>query len=381
MTNLTGTTLAIALAIVLAGCSSTPAHPSASTHVGFAFGGAHADIAADVPFDGAARPADSYFRDNGVTHTSYTAFDQLVQWSTASGTPIVVRHFSFGFCLDKVGGAPDKGSCEAGANAYWSLAVNGTESQVGMDAVTLHAADSVSWTLTSIAPMSTPSAPASPPVTSTNPPAPTSDTVAFSAPTNVTVHQGVAVINGTAPAGVLSFKADADAGPGAFTRGAGGSYALTLPVAAGQTNVTVTFDDGKVPTSHSLVVTRLVQGTMQVDFRGVPGHANRNDAVWIDVDGRASASYYQGQSVAHPSFANVHDLMVAWTAATDVPVVYKPHATFGQQVMQIDGVGDVTGNSAAFWCYKVNGSSNVLGITSQPFAPGDVVSWSLGSVC
>lgn len=372
----TALALAIALAAVLAGCtqantstSQTSARPSTAIHIDYA--NAQATVDAAVPFDASLRPAQSFYAGHGATHPAfYTAFDQLVGWSESAGVNITASYdTTYGFLLAGIAHVPRSSS-----DAYWSLSVNDKKSDVGMDAVTLHAGDRVSWTLTSTsAPSSSSSSPASTP-----PSGPAAVAVSAS---GLTIYQETALVNGTAPPStVLTYKADADAGAGSFQRRSDGTWTLTLKVSPGRTNVTVTDDDGTHAVSARLVVTRLVQGTVQVDFRGAPGHANHNDRVWIDVDAHASNGYYKGQPVPHPAYANVHDLLVTWTNATGVAVVYKPDSNFGQQLMQIDGVGDPTLNTSSFWCYNVNGSSAPLGITAMEFKPGDVVSWNLGGV-
>ncbi len=227
--------------------------------------------------------------------------------------------------------------------------------------------------------------PTTPPTTTSTAPPPREPTaprvyVPFAAPDNVTIYQETAIVNGTADGGRLSYSADADAMPATIVHRDDGTWSLTIKVTPGHTNVTVYHEVSDTFDYEDIVITRLVQGTVQVDFRGVPGHVNRDDTVWIDVDAHASQSYYDDQPVAHPDYANVHDLMVTWTNVAEIPVVYKPDKNLGQQLMQIDGVGDPTVNSGAFWCYELNGASATLGITGQEFHAGDVVHWALGCV-
>lgn len=137
--------LAAALLLPLAGCTSPD---QAETHLRIDFAGARTTVDTHVSFDAAARPADSYYAAHGRPHTSYTAFDQLVAWSYASATELTIDNFSFGPCLSKIDDVPAKAGCQEGATSYWSLSINGTPSEVGMDAAALKAGDKVEWVLT-----------------------------------------------------------------------------------------------------------------------------------------------------------------------------------------------------------------------------------------
>ncbi len=94
-----------------------------------------------------------------------------------------------------------------------------------------------------------------------------------------------------------------------------------------------------------------------------------------------SAPAYAEQGAQHPGFPIIHDLMAAWETATGNTVEYAWSDSFGAySVNRINGAGNpVTASLPPWWCYKVNGERVELGISLQPIAPGDVVSWDLGA--
>ncbi|MCA1819461.1 MAG: hypothetical protein ABR562_06740 [Thermoplasmatota archaeon] len=362
---------ALAFAL-LAGCSTPSAPAAETTSITVAF--SDSAQTARLPFGPHA--AQSHYDGTSATHPAfYSAFDQLAQWAGAGHTLKLEPPTQYGFCLDRIDDRPAPGGCEGGAVGYWNLAVDGANATLGMDQVELRPGDSVVWTLVPLASASrAPDAPS--PATAAGSPAPvlavTVDPVPATRNTTVTVHGSLS------HAAILSLDLSGTALPSLHAAGAW-STIVALPL--GRSNLTVTADDGRGTATATARLVREAKGTMQVDFRGVPGHDAHDDAVWFDPDSFPAASYYEGQPVAHPAYADVHDLMAAWSAQTGVAVIYKAHPTFGQQVLQIDGVGDPTMNSAAFWCYKVDGTAAALGITEEEFHDGDVVSWSLGTVC
>lgn len=365
MKTLTSTkTTAFALLLIaplVAGCTGQVA----TTTVQFDFG--DRILEADLSHDADTQWSKSHLDAAGRAHAGgYTAFDQLVQWSETQGVSIEVGRYEFGFCLDRVDGVPEIPSCQTGSTAFWSLAVNGQDSMVGMTDALLSPGDAVAWTLVRFA------AP-------TDDPGGSNFTLGMR-PVVPTRNETVFVQGEVTAASQLSFVLD-HAGEKAVLPGmaADGVWGLEVVIPHGNSTLHVTADDGVTTATANASLVRLANGTVQVHFKGLPGHTDRNDEVWFDPDSAPSASHYVGQGVPHPGYANVHDLMVAWTSQTGVPVVYKPHSSFGSQVMQIDGVGDPTLHSSVFWCYTVNGATASLGITGQEFHPGDAVAWHLGS--
>lgn len=356
-------------AAALAGCSSTPTGPHSHIHFGFA--GAAADIDADV-----AMPAGA---------TNETAYRQLQDWRQASGHDTSVTSFSFGHCLGQVDKMPDPDGCGSDAKAYWNLAVDGANATVGMDDVVLRAGDRVDWTLTPIQPSPVPNGltvmpPPPPPVASRpQPPAGSGPNLTFMpvpATRNATVtlhgHVGAAsrvaltLVHGNASTPLPTVEASGD-------------FTVDVPVAAGDSQLRATADTGKATAQANVTLVRLASATVSVRYHMVPGHADTDDTVWLDVDAFASASMYQGKSLPHPPHATVHDLIVAWANATGHQVTYEWYNSLGYAVSQIDGVGSpVSTGLASAWCYDHNGSSANNGITTEPIAEGDTVQWNLG---
>jgi hypothetical protein len=349
------TAIALAALILLAGCTTS----TETTHITV---GAYP--AAELPFGDFASA--TYYEGTSLQHPGhYTAFDQLVQWSQETGNALAVGPPSqWGFCLDAIAGQPEKPGCQPGATAYWSLSVNGVEASSGMDSQRLAPGDSVTWTLVPL-----PSPDASKPALSLTlePQGPTrNESVTVSGRVSVAAQLSFRLVHGNNTVDLSGLQAD-----GAFT--------VQVPLQPGNATFEATADDGTDTARAMMSLVRHAMGSVKVDYRNLPGHTARTDEVWFDPDSRPSLPYYEGQPVAHPAFANVHDLMVAWTAQTGVVVTYKPHASFGQQVMKIDDVGDPTMNTSLFWCYRYNGDLASMGITGQEFKHGDAVAWSLGT--
>lgn len=119
------------------------------------------------------------------------------------------------------------------------------------------------------------------------------------------------------------------------------------------------------------IAVRLAEATVSAEFASaVPQRPPIEDTVWVDIDAFASAPEYAGKNLPHPPKANVHDVLVTWTAQTGTPVEYSYSESFGFGVESIDGHGALSD-----WCYDVNGESAPLGITGMEFKPGDVISW------
>jgi hypothetical protein len=342
--------LALLLAAsALAGC--TQAGPAVSTlHIDY--GSALPSVDATLQMASGSHPAAAQRAAHGApTPPFFSAFDQIEQWSAESHVPVEASYSaSLGFFLAKVGGLPQSAS-----SAYWSLTVNGTESQVGMEQVTVVAGSRIAWTLTPLTPHGgTP--------------------LALQAPARVETRGTAAYVNGTTAAGA---RVSVRGGPGAPTVRPDGSWTYRIEPHFGRTNLTFTADDGSATRQANVTVVRFASATFEAKYTmAVPPHAASSDLVWYDPDEHASAPQYAQQGATHPPIASVHDLMVTWTRQTGTPVGYGYSASLGFSVLQIDGVGAPLSNGTPpYWCYKLNGATANLGITLQPIAPGDVVGW------
>ncbi|MEA3142754.1 MAG: hypothetical protein QOG31_78 [Thermoplasmata archaeon] len=343
---------ALLLAVtLLAGC----AKPGASSTLHIDFADQQPLIQSTVAFDPGAHPAAAQrAAHDAPTPAFYTAFDQLTQWSTTAGVPVEVSYSdSFGFFLAKVSGLPASSS-----DAFWSLSVNGTEAQVGMEQVRVVEGSRISWTLT---PLGKPAPTSSPPL-------------ALDAPAKVETREGVAFVNGTTVPGA---RLTVRGGPGAPTVQPSGAWSYRIEPNYGRTNLTFTADDGTATKQVAVTLVRLASATFEAAYAmAVPPHPASTDLVWYDPDERAAQPLYAEKGATHPALPSVHDLMVTWTRQTGTAVGYGHSASFGFSVLSIDGVGAPLSNGTPpYWCYKLNGQSAGLGITLQPIAPGDTVTW------
>jgi hypothetical protein len=346
--------LALLLATAaLAGCAQ-PASPAASS-LRIDYAGKLPSLDATVEAAAGSHPAaEQRAAHNAPTPPFYTAFDQIEQWSAAAHVPVEASYSaSFGFFLAKVAGLPASAS-----EAYWSLSVNGTASQVGMEQVPVVAGSRITWTLTPLTPAT----------------ASTSSALALQAPARVETRGTAAFVNGTATPGV---QLTVRGGPGAPTLRSDGAWTYRIEPQYGRTNLTFTADDGHAARQANVTVVRLASATFEAKYTmAVPPHAASTDLVWYDPDERASAPLYAEKGVPHPPLANVHDLMVTWTRQVGTLVDYGYSSSFGFSVLKIDGTGAPLSNGTPpYWCYKVNGQTSGLGITLQPVAPGDTVTW------
>jgi hypothetical protein len=167
-----------------------------------------------------------------------------------------------------------------------------------------------------------------------------------------------------------------DGGPGTDVE-AGRWTLVSQPLDFGRTPAVVRVEDGVHSVTADVVLVRLAPMTVQVTYTmAVPAHPPSEHTLWMDLDAFSSAPLYEGKARPHPGFANVHDAMATWSAQTGTPVEYSYHESFDFGVNKIDGVGQPLDASAPpYWGYEVNGETADLGITLQPLAPGDVVSW------
>jgi hypothetical protein len=229
-------------------------------------------------------------------------------------------------------------------------------------------------------PASLPAMPAAPATNATTASLP----VTLGVPATVETRSETASLNGTstplARITVLKPGADVVTAVDRTDADASGHWSLQRKVEPGHNRFRVIASNGSSTAVANLTVIRMVTATFQVDYKS--SKAAVNDVVWIDLDANASAPMYAGKDVQHPPHANVHDLMVTWSAQTGKDIVYSYYHGIGYFVNAIDGagtpgtVGDTTGVGP--WCFEVNGKTADFGITSQPLAPGDVVLWTLG---
>lgn len=203
----------------------------------------------------------------------------------------------------------------------------------------------------------------------------------------LTVPEKLAVLNDTVTFAVSTSTGillEAEAEPGTvqvtLSETTPGNWTVTASMLAhGHTVLTFTADNGHASTQANTTVARWMQVTVEVRYKGAPGATDRTDVVLFDPMAFASAPAYEGQTVAHPGHATVHDAMVEWTEDTGVAVAYDYHPTFAYAVRQIGGIGaPVSGLPAQAWCYEINGSSAPLGISTMAVTDGDVMTWNLG---
>jgi hypothetical protein len=346
--------LVLVACLAAAGCADTG---TATTTLQVRFDGMAADLDAAVDSDLTSRPTAQQSAADGIPHPDgYTAHDQLEDWSRARGQSYTAQSFngSFGagyFLTSLAGVTAD------GATAYWALSINGQASDVGMSEALLRDGDTVTWTYTKTEPVLDP--------------APIGFTVDTPPPTQNETTTITGSVNHAA-------RISIDGGPALDVPA--GRWSLTSPsLAHGRTPATVRAEDGVHSVAVDVVFVRLAPVTIEVLYT-IPSHPSSTHTIWMDVDAFASAPQYEGKARPHPGFANVHDAMATWTIQTGTPVDYSYHVNFDFGVVKIDGVGQPLDASAPpYWGYKVNGQTASLGITLQPVAPGDIVTWEFGA--
>lgn len=338
--------------LALAGCASD----GGTTSIAIDFAAGHEDLQGTVALD-----ADG----------AITAYEQLLAWSDAAGIPVAVRSFSFGPCVDSIDGLPTTPGCSPGAEAYWSLSVDGAVSDVGMDAIELNDGSKVTWTYTPTASGDADGDGLADPSPGLDPD-PLGATVDPPAPTQAETAKLTGSVNHPA-------RVSIDGGPAADMP-AGRWELVSQPLGFGQTPATVRIEDGVHAVALQVTFVRLATATMRVTYTAYPVHADLEDIVVYDPDTLASAADYEGTATARAPEFTVHDLMALWTVQTGIAVVYSRSDSFGFGVEEIDGVGNtLDAGDPPWWCYQLNGESADLGISLQQVAPGDVVTWDLGT--
>jgi hypothetical protein len=154
-----------------------------------------------------------------------------------------------------------------------------------------------------------------------------------------------------------------------------GVWTVEVPLSFGRTvlHVTATAGGAGEASTHATVeVVREGAATMQVFFRGETERIDRDEAVWFDPSTLASAPAYETAcDFERPQTFTLHDLLVVWSAQTDIAVDYAPcDARYGYYVDAIDGHA-----SPGFWCVDLNGAETEVGASAVPIHPGDVVTW------
>ena len=345
------------LIALLAGCSGAA---RATTHLHVHFGGLAADVNADVASDLASRPTAAQYAKDRIAHKDgYTAHDQLEDWSRHGGQPYAATAFnsSFGagYFLKAIGSVSADGT-----HAYWSLAVNGALSDVGMSDAVLKDGDTITWTYTPVAAAGNGSS-SSPVKVTVAPVAPTQGDKATVAgtvdrPTKLTVMASV----GDAVGFQTTVQADK-------------AWSAQVPLAYGHNSVEAFAADGG---AANVTIVRLASGTFVAKYTAYPIHPDTTDTVWYDPGTFASAPQYAGKSAPRADTFSVHDFMADWTAQTGKAIEYGYSDSFGYSVSKIDGVGQpVTASAPPYWCYKLDGQTADLGISLEPFAPGQTLTW------
>lgn len=195
---------------------------------------------------------------------------------------------------------------------------------------------------------------------------------AVTVPTDLTVRSPEAVVEGSVDreATVSAVLVDDDETTPVGSEETDGPFTFTFPVPYGQSTLRVTADDGSRTTTVEVEILRTAPGTHAVVFRGPTAPEDREDPFEFDPDSFPSAPLYDGCEVAHPGYHTVHDAMLVWQEATGADVTYSDCGQFGYSVEAIEGY-----EQPGFWCYARNGSTDVLGISSEPFEPEDQVTW------
>lgn len=171
------------------------------------------------------------------------------------------------------------------------------------------------------------------------------------------------------------------AGPFSHEQEVNESAVVAVALDFGRTNVTITADDGINTVSESFMAVRLAPATFEVDYGAASSKAEVHDDLWLDIHAFHSASMYEQEGGEHPGFPNVHDVMVFWEQETGHVVEYGYSQGFQSfSVSRIDGEGNpLTASAPPYWCYDINGEPASLGITLEPFTPGDTIRWELGA--
>jgi hypothetical protein len=356
---------ALVLTTMLSGCSNDPVTGFTQLEVDFAGSRAAGDqvVRVAVPFNADDRPTEPIYASHDAKHPDfYSAFDQLADGLGSAALQYEVNFDPrYGPFLSSIGGKPN-----ATEEAFWEMSVNGQVATAGMGDVELSKDDKVTWHLT---------------VFQAVPRFDTTSLVQAAAP--APGQEALRSLSGTLAPGVTLSARLVDGQRIRILEPVveGTTWSLDVQAPYGQSEVQVTADDGETTQRLVIPLVRLAEATLEVKYTAaVPPHAATSDVVAYDPDAFASASMYEGKDAAHPGIANVHDLMVTWTAQTGTPIVYDYFDGLGFSPSSFDGIGQpVSASAPPYWCFKVNGQSSSFGITLQPVAPGDVVTWEYGA--
>lgn len=303
----------------------------------------------DVPFDADDTPTAAMYEADGAVHPgSHTALDQLDR----AGVAFNATYTEFGYFVQSVAGD------EAGDEAYWKLVHNGQDAAVGAGLLVLAAGDSVLWTVEGF----------------TTEPEPLE--VQIAPAVRETTRGDVEVTVTTSHESLLHLT---NGNRSVAAQQLDGEATFRVALSHGHNVLRATADDGTQTATAELVVVRLAEARVQVRFNGYPGLEDRDDPFWFDIHTFHSRPLYDDVDMEHPGNTTVHDAMAAWEVATGVPVDYRFTPSLGYSVTHIDGAGNPVDSAAPpWWCYQVNGQAPDLGVSSQPFVPGDVILWDLG---
>jgi plastocyanin len=356
------------LLAAFAGCAGSGAQ---TTHLIVYFSGQAADLHVDVASHLDERPSKGEYDKANLTHPDfYNAHDQLAEWAKATHSTYEAQSFngSFGsgFFLTAIAGV-----AADGASAYWSLALNGVDAAVGMSDLQVHAGDTVTWSYTKVeqAPGGSNS----------------SKGLTLAVDPLAATPADTARLSGTVSTPAqLSLKATRN-GTVWFSRSLAATGPWSVDVSGlpyGESQLTVVADDGHDSAKRLMPLVRLAPFKFEVQYGHYPGLTDGTTDVLMDIDAFLSAPAYDGKSAPHPTFANVHDLDVAWANQTGSTIeIAWSESLQGYSMSKINGAGSpLDSSSPPYWSLDVNGKTAGFGMTLMPVAPGDQVSWCL-NVC
>jgi len=126
------------------------------------------------------------------------------------------------------------------------------------------------------------------------------------------------------------------------------------------------------------VATATWHASVGVDFNGTrDGTDNLHATVPFDPAARPAAEAYVGRDITHPDDYTLHDLMVDWSAKTDIPFTTTYYDGLGYSIDAFDGIASASNATEGwFWQLSVDGETAFEGMSTLVVRDGGAYKWT-----
>lgn len=159
-----------------------------------------------------------------------------------------------------------------------------------------------------------------------------------------------------------------------------GEASWPIDLAPGHSQLRVTMEAPGLAAEEIVDLVRLVATTVRVEFCRWDDGQDRalQEEVWIDIDSRPAAPFYEAEGAVHPDLFSAHDQLRLFAEITGLSVEASYFPSFqGFLLDKIDACPRAQAEGVPWWTFFVNGEEASQGMSLQPVAAGDVILWQM----